>query len=37
MDRYGLHSWYDYVTLGLLISFVVFALGFMIWRWHANR
>ena len=23
MDRYGLHSWYDYVTLGLLISFVV--------------
>ena len=37
MDRYGLHSWYDYLTLGLLISFAVFVLGFVIWRWSTNR
>lgn len=37
MDRYGLVSWYDYLTLGLLIAAALFILGFVVWRWYANR
>ena len=37
MDNYGLQTWQDYVTLGLLIGFVAFSCGFLLWNWRAKR
>lgn len=37
MDKYGLQTWQDYITLGLLIGFLAFACSFLIWEWRAKR
>jgi len=29
MDKYGLQTWHDYVSLGLLIGFAVFSSVFL--------
>jgi len=32
MDKYGLQTWHDYVSLGMLIGFVAFACAFLVWE-----
>lgn len=37
MDKYGLQTWQDYVSLGMLMGFVAFSCAFLVWDWRANR